>query len=142
MMMMKPINLHFSDLKKLRNPYPNSRPQHARSPNSLLIRKSLETNHSLLEPSQEFARSLIHEFNPHIPIEEALTPPSSWYTSPSFHSLELNQVFFRGWQAVGNLLNSHFYIGFYEFVCLCMLFLFSSEVKLAGFQHVNREYAL
>lgn len=101
MMMMQPIDHQFSDLRKLINPYPNSRSHHFRSPNSLLIRKSLETNHSSLEPSQDLARSLIHEFNPDIPIEEALTPPSSWYTSPSFLSLEFNQVFLRGWQAVG-----------------------------------------
>ncbi|CAI9298094.1 unnamed protein product [Lactuca saligna] len=142
-MMMKPINLHFSNLKKLRNPYPNSCPQHARSPNSLLIRKSLETNHSLLEPSQEFARSLIHEFNPHIPIEEALTPPSSWYTSPSFHSLELNQVFFRGWQAVGcteqiQEANSFFTgrIGNIEYV-VCR----DENGKLRAFHNVCRHHA-
>lgn len=91
LMMMKPFGLHFSGLKKLRNPYPNS----------LLIRKSHEPNHSLLQTSQDLDRSLVHEFNPSIPIQEALTPPSSWYTSPSFLSLELNQVFFKGWQAVG-----------------------------------------
>lgn len=98
-MMMNPINLQFSDLKKLRNPYPNSC---RRSSDSLLIRNSYEPpNHRLLESSEEIGRSLVHQFNPNIPIQEALTPPSSWYTSPSFLSLELNQVFFRGWQAVG-----------------------------------------
>ncbi|KAI3782270.1 hypothetical protein L2E82_12310 [Cichorium intybus] len=142
-MMMKPINLHFSDLKKLINPYPNSRPHHARSPNSLLIRKSHETNHSLLEPSQELARSLVHEFNPHIPIEEALTPPSSWYTSPSFLSLELDQVFFRGWQAVGcteqiQEANSFFTgrIGNIEYV-VCR----DENGKLRAFHNVCRHHA-
>ncbi|KVI11819.1 Aromatic-ring-hydroxylating dioxygenase, alpha subunit [Cynara cardunculus var. scolymus] len=91
MMMMKPIGFQFSDLKKLRNPYPNSP----------LIRRSHEPNHGLLQMSQDLDRSLVHEFNPSIPIQEALTPPSSWYTCASFLSLELNQVFFKGWQAVG-----------------------------------------
>ncbi|XP_030456390.2 choline monooxygenase, chloroplastic isoform X2 [Syzygium oleosum] len=41
------------------------------------------------------------EFDPALPIEEASTPPSSWYTDPSFLDLELDRVFYRGWQAVG-----------------------------------------
>ncbi|PIN19115.1 Choline monooxygenase [Handroanthus impetiginosus] len=46
-------------------------------------------------------RRMIQEFNPEIPIDEAFTPPSSWYTDPDFYSLELIQVFYRGWQSVG-----------------------------------------
>ncbi|KAK8918285.1 hypothetical protein KSP39_PZI021011 [Platanthera zijinensis] len=44
---------------------------------------------------------LLDYFNPTIPITEALTPPSSWYTDSSFLSLEFERVFFRGWQVVG-----------------------------------------
>ncbi|CAA2986633.1 choline monooxygenase, chloroplastic isoform X1 [Olea europaea subsp. europaea] len=47
------------------------------------------------------ARNLVQEFNPKIPVEEAWTPPSSWYTDPDFYSLELDQVFYRGWHPVG-----------------------------------------
>ncbi|XP_034700690.1 choline monooxygenase, chloroplastic isoform X3 [Vitis riparia] len=47
------------------------------------------------------APTLLHKFNPRIPVEQALTPPSSWYTDPSFLALELDLVFYRGWQAVG-----------------------------------------
>ncbi|KAL6331892.1 hypothetical protein AAG906_020240 [Vitis piasezkii] len=47
------------------------------------------------------APTLLHKFNPRIPVEQALTPPSSWYTDPSFLALELDRVFYRGWQAVG-----------------------------------------
>ncbi|XP_078175530.1 choline monooxygenase, chloroplastic-like isoform X1 [Carex rostrata] len=46
-------------------------------------------------------RCTVDAFDPTIPLEEALTPPGSWYTQPSFLSLELERVFFRGWQAVG-----------------------------------------
>lgn len=46
-------------------------------------------------------QKLVQEFDPRIPIEAAFTPPSSWYTDPGFHSLELQKVFFKGWQAVG-----------------------------------------
>ncbi|XP_015889685.3 choline monooxygenase, chloroplastic isoform X2 [Ziziphus jujuba] len=45
--------------------------------------------------------TLVHQFDPRIPIEEALTAPSSWYADPSFYSFELDQIFYRGWQAIG-----------------------------------------
>lgn len=44
---------------------------------------------------------LVGEFNPKIPIQKAKTPPSTWYTDPTFYALELEHVFYRGWQAVG-----------------------------------------
>ncbi|XP_076947700.1 choline monooxygenase, chloroplastic-like [Bidens hawaiensis] len=98
MMTMNPIDLQFCYLNKIRrNPYPNSCLQHFRSLKALPINNSHEPNYT----SKELAHSLVQEFNPNIPIEEALTPPSSWYTSPDFLSLEFDQVFFRGWQAVG-----------------------------------------
>lgn len=95
MMMNSTINLEFSNLKFPRNPYSN---------NSLLITNSHNPNHTSFQTSQDLAHSFIHEFNPIIPIQEAITPPSSWYTSPSILSLEFDQVFFKGWQAVGNLI--------------------------------------
>ncbi|KAG8376410.1 hypothetical protein BUALT_Bualt09G0060600 [Buddleja alternifolia] len=53
-----------------------------------------EINHGKL-------RKMVREFDPKIAIEEAWTPPSSWYTDPDFYSLELNQVFYKGWHPVG-----------------------------------------
>ncbi|KAJ7955856.1 Choline monooxygenase [Quillaja saponaria] len=60
-------------------------------------------NQNLFLPSDVSpqVQRLVDEFNPKIPIEEAVTPPSSWYTDPSFFALELDSVFYRGWQAVG-----------------------------------------
>lgn len=49
---------------------------------------------------------LVAEFNPKIPVEEAVTPPSSWYTDPDFYGFELNRVFYNGWQAVGTPFSS------------------------------------
>lgn len=49
---------------------------------------------------------LVGEFNPKIPVEEASTPPSSWYTDPHFYRFELNRVFYNGWQAVGTPFSS------------------------------------
>lgn len=49
------------------------------------------------------ARRLVQEFDPGIPIEESWTPPSSWYTDPDFYALEVDQVFHKGWHAVGIL---------------------------------------
>ncbi|VVA22231.1 PREDICTED: choline monooxygenase [Prunus dulcis] len=47
------------------------------------------------------APTLVGQFDPTIPIERAVTPPSSWYTDSSFYSLELDTLFYRGWQAAG-----------------------------------------
>ncbi|KAL8483783.1 hypothetical protein ACS0TY_026463 [Phlomoides rotata] len=59
------------------------------------------TDNSSQFTCQEKVEKLVQEFNPKIPIEEALTPPTSWYTDPDFYSLELNRVFYTGWQPVG-----------------------------------------
>lgn len=45
---------------------------------------------------------MVEAFDPKIPLAEAITPPSSWYTDSSFLDLEFERLFFRGWQAVGN----------------------------------------
>lgn len=76
--------------------------------NSSRIFKSL----SLPNPSVGVgAPTLVDQFDPTIPIEQAVTPPSSWYTDPCFYAQELHSVFYRGWQAVGQLLfTSHFYL--------------------------------
>ncbi|XP_020586396.1 choline monooxygenase, chloroplastic [Phalaenopsis equestris] len=46
-------------------------------------------------------RQMLQEFDPTISLSEAITPPSSWYTDPSFLALEFERVFFRGWQVAG-----------------------------------------
>ncbi|KAJ6331808.1 hypothetical protein OIU76_010235 [Salix suchowensis] len=56
---------------------------------------------SSVRQSDNYCQNLVDEFDPNIPIEKALTPPSSWYTDPSFFDFELHRVFYRGWQAVG-----------------------------------------
>lgn len=62
---------------------------------------------SFQNPDSHFiqAHKLVHEFDPEIPLEKAVTPPSSWYIDPSFFHLELHRVFYTGWQAVGSLLS-------------------------------------
>jgi len=45
-------------------------------------------------------REEIQSFRPEIPIEEAWTPPSSWYTWPELYELERRAVFARTWQPV------------------------------------------
>ncbi|XP_024019931.1 choline monooxygenase, chloroplastic isoform X1 [Morus notabilis] len=47
------------------------------------------------------SRCSTSEFDPKIPIEKAPTPPFSWYSLPSFHSLELDRIFYKTWQVVG-----------------------------------------
>jgi len=56
---------------------------------------------SSVRQSDNYCQNLVDEFDPNIPIEKALTPPSSWYTDPSFFDFELHRVFYKGWQAVG-----------------------------------------
>lgn len=73
----------------------------------LLLCKSNSSVHRIIlnrASSLGTASSAVDDFNPEIPIEEAITPPSSWYTDPSFLELELDRVFYRGWQAVGSFL--------------------------------------
>ncbi|PIA43672.1 hypothetical protein AQUCO_01800022v1 [Aquilegia coerulea] len=83
------------------------------------------------------------EFNPEIRIEEAETPPSSWYTDPSFYNLELNRVFYRGWQAVGfteQIKNPHDFftgrLGSVQFV-ICR----DANGKVHAFHNVCRHHA-
>ncbi|XP_049932963.1 choline monooxygenase, chloroplastic isoform X5 [Nymphaea colorata] len=56
-----------------------------------------------LRPSLQIPDRLrreIDSFDPKIPLDEAHTPPSSWYTDPLFLDIEFDRVFYRGWQAV------------------------------------------
>lgn len=57
-------------------------------------------------------RRFLSSFDPTIPLQEAVTPPASWYTDPSFLALEFDRVFFRGWQAVGKSKSLLFYCYF------------------------------
>ena len=45
----------------------------------------------------------IERFDPSIPIEEAWTPPASWYVAPAFDHLERQAVFPHTWQIVGRI---------------------------------------
>ena len=47
------------------------------------------------EVQRELAR-----FDPGVPLEEASTPPSSWYTEPGFFALERRELLARSWHAV------------------------------------------
>ncbi|KAK4483759.1 hypothetical protein RD792_010961 [Penstemon davidsonii] len=78
------------------NQFPILKKQHIRNCFPISSNPSIEIseNHGKIG-------KLVQEFNPKIPIEEAWTPPSSWYTDPDFYSLELNRVFYRGWHPVG-----------------------------------------
>ena len=42
-------------------------------------------------------------FDPELPIERAWTPPSSWFTSPEIHALELEAVLAGTWQPVARI---------------------------------------
>lgn len=62
-------------------------------------------------PEEDSKEKLVREFQRHVAIEEASTPPAAWYTDSAFADLELRRVFSRGWQAVGKF--------FYYFFPFC-----------------------
>lgn len=41
-------------------------------------------------------------FNPHLPLDQAHTPPARWYTDPLFLQAEEDQIFRKTWQLVGS----------------------------------------
>lgn len=45
----------------------------------------------------------MRRFDPRLPIEQASTPPYTWYTDPEIFSYEKNDIFEQGWMAVGRL---------------------------------------
>ncbi|KAM0939319.1 putative choline monooxygenase [Dioscorea sansibarensis] len=53
-----------------------------------------------LVPAVQSAASIAKAFDPTVSLSIARTPPSCWYTDPSFLQLELEHVFFQGWQTV------------------------------------------
>ncbi|KAI4312215.1 hypothetical protein MLD38_037052 [Melastoma candidum] len=89
---------------KVQPPAPAASPWMGRTHRPLLRRPVVDRGAPPISFSHRSAPpldSLVHQFDPMIPIEEAVTPPSSWYTDSSFHDLELDRVFHRGWQVVG-----------------------------------------
>jgi len=50
------------------------------------------------DPRWDRLRSLVDEYPSDTPIEEAWTPPASWYTEPEFLSFEKKAVFENCWQ--------------------------------------------
>ncbi|XP_058113640.1 choline monooxygenase, chloroplastic isoform X2 [Magnolia sinica] len=108
---------------------------------------NLSRNFSFSSPSSSSsgipAGRWAEDFNPRIPIEEAQTPPSSWYNDPSILSLEFDRVFGRGWQAVGfveQIQNPHDFftgrLGSVQFV-VCR----DSDGNLRAFHNVCRHHA-
>ncbi|KAF7837973.1 choline monooxygenase, chloroplastic [Senna tora] len=101
---------------------------------------------NLVSPSQvalDDAHTLVQHFDPKIPLQKAITPPTSWYTHPSFFQLELHRVFYTGWQAVGSteqIKNPHDFftgrLGDIEFV-VCR----DENGKIHAFHNVCRHHA-
>jgi choline monooxygenase len=45
--------------------------------------------------------AVIDSYDPNAPLEQAKTIPASWYTEPRLYDLELQSVFSRSWQMIG-----------------------------------------
>jgi choline monooxygenase len=65
---------------------------HYHSFNSKLNKKYFSVN----------VRNEILKFNPTTPIEEAITPPSSWYLKPEIYELECEKVFKNNWLGIAS----------------------------------------
>ncbi|XP_010667951.2 choline monooxygenase, chloroplastic isoform X2 [Beta vulgaris subsp. vulgaris] len=96
-----------------------------------------------LSSSNQSTHKIVHEFDPNIPIEEAVTPPSSWYFDPSFYSFEIDHVFYSGWRVVGcidQIKNVHDYftgrLGNVEYV-ICR----DARGEIHAFHNVCRHHA-
>jgi len=76
----------------------------ARSLTSLLYRNSglLRNRTRLLHVGPEI-KSELARFDPSIPVESAVTPPSSWFIDPTIYQIERKAVFGRSWICVGRL---------------------------------------
>jgi choline monooxygenase len=48
-------------------------------------------------------KDIVESYNPALPLAEASTPPSSWYTDRRIFELEKQTVFARSWQLVGRV---------------------------------------
>jgi choline monooxygenase len=55
------------------------------------------------QSDHEMANDELARFDPALPIEEAETPPCSWYTEPAFFDFEKRQVFEKAWIVVGRM---------------------------------------
>ena len=47
----------------------------------------------------------LKEFDPHIPLDEAFTPPNTWYTSPIFYEQEIEHIWKKNWVCVDSFLD-------------------------------------
>jgi choline monooxygenase len=48
-------------------------------------------------------KEIVDQYDPNLPLEDASTIPSSWYTHKAFYQLELKTVFSRSWQLAARL---------------------------------------
>ena len=85
----------------------------------------------------------LSRFNPSLPIEQAWTPPATWYLDPAFLQRERNGVFNRSWQAVGRVDQVR-RPGNYFTGCLLgepYLVVRDAQGTLRGFHNVCRHHA-
>ncbi|KAF2317219.1 hypothetical protein GH714_017591 [Hevea brasiliensis] len=86
-------------------------------------------------------QKLVDEFDPRIPIEKSVTPPTSWYSDPSFFDYELHRVFYGGWQAVVCChLNVANHLGSIRFGNVEFLVCRDDDGKVHAFHNVCRHH--
>jgi choline monooxygenase len=86
---------------------------------------------------------ILRNYDPNVPLAEASTPPTSWYTDLDIFELEQRTVFSRSWQMVGRidqLREPGQYIT-YEIAGEPLLVVRGSDGILRGFFNVCRHHA-
>jgi choline monooxygenase len=86
---------------------------------------------------------ILRNYDPNVPLAEASTPPTSWYTDLGIFELEQRTVFSRSWQMVGRigqLRELGQYIT-YEIAGEPLLVVRGSDEILRGFFNVCRHHA-
>jgi phenylpropionate dioxygenase-like ring-hydroxylating dioxygenase large terminal subunit len=88
-------------------------------------------------------REIIANYNPSAPLNEASTPPASWYSDPRILELERHTVFSRSWQLGGRLdqvRESGRYVSF-EVAGEPVVVVRGNDKVLRGFFNVCRHHA-
>ena len=112
------------------------------SPSSSLTSKK-KKKYQKKDCKESYLTNIINEFDPNIPIEKALTPPSSWYKDTLLYELEANSILMKQWHPIGNvsqLKNVGDYISG-EILGISYIVLYDKDKKLRAYYNVCRHKA-
>ena len=80
-------------------------------------------------------------FNPNLPLEEASTIPSSWYTNQEIYESELNTIFYKTWQLAGRTEQLTEKDSFFTFNLVNEPIIFTNNGEIKAYSNVCRHKA-